>query len=181
MLKQITSKTFHLAALVVLFLLPFNAHMHIPHNENEEYTLKATFLYRFTDYIEWSDDHSDLFSIAILGQSPITAPLLDIAKVKKAKNKKISVTEYSTLEAINTCHILFVPDNCPVPIEKILDRFAGKPVFIVTEKEGYGKKGAHLNFTVFENHLKFEINTKAISRSNLTISAFLLQHAIIVE
>lgn len=181
MLKRIIPKTIPFILCLVLVATPVRAHMSAGHDENEEYTLKATFLFRFTDYIEWPEHRSAFFSVAILGQSPITAPLLEIAKVKNVKEKKISVTEYSALEAIDHCQILFVPADCAVPIETILARFANKPVFIITEKEGYCKKGAHLNFIVAENRLKFEINTKAISRSNLTISAFLLQHAIIVE
>jgi hypothetical protein len=143
----------------------------------KEYALKAAFLYRFIDYVNWKDySKNQTFKIAILEESPITASLLDIPK-----NKKIDIKKYKNLNEISFCNILFVPYNCTIPIETILSKFSGKPVLIVTERNGYGKKGAHMNFIIVENKLKFEVNLKAINKSGIGISSFLLQHAIIVQ
>jgi hypothetical protein len=38
-----------------------------------------------------------------------------------------------------------------------------------------------MNFVMVENKLKFEVNLKAINKSGIGISSFLLQHAIIVQ
>ncbi|HEY4616840.1 MAG TPA: YfiR family protein [Flavobacterium sp.] len=143
----------------------------------KDYALKADFLYRFVDYVYWKNYSKDqTFKIAILERSPITASLL-----KTTKNKKIEIKEYKSLKEIGSCHILFIPYNCTVPIEKILSHFSGKPVLIVTEQNGFGKKGAHMNFVMIENKLKFEVNLKAINKAGIGISSFLLQHAIIIQ
>lgn len=143
----------------------------------KDYTLKADFLYRFVDYVYWKNYSKDqTFKIAILEDSPITASLL-----KTTKNKKIEIKEYKSLKQIRSCHILFIPYNCTVPIETILSNFSGKPILIVTEQNGYGKKGAHMNFVMMDNKLKFEVNLKAINKAGIGISSFLLQHAIIVQ
>jgi hypothetical protein len=142
-----------------------------------EYALKADFLYRFVDYVYWKDySKKQTFKIAILEQSPITASLLNVTK-----NKKIEVKEYKNLNEISFCNILFVPYNCTVPLETILAKFSGKAVLIVTEQNGYGKKGAHMNFVLVDSKLKFEVNLKAINKAGIGISSFLLQHAIIVQ
>ncbi|MFV5690904.1 YfiR family protein [Flavobacterium sp. LT1R49] len=143
----------------------------------KEYALKAAFLYRFIDYVNWKDySKNQAFKIAVLEQSPITASLLEMPK-----NKKIDIKEYKNLDEISFCNILFVPYNSTIPIETILSKFSGKPVLIVTERNGYGKKGAQMNFVIVENKLKFEVNLKAINKSGIGISSFLLQHAIIVQ
>ena len=143
----------------------------------KEYALKAAFLYRFIDYVNWKDySRTQTFKIAILEESPITASLLAVPKTKK-----IEIKEYKDLEEISFCNILFVPYNCTIPIETILSKFSDKPVLIVTERNGYGKKGAQMNFVIVENKLKFEVNLKAINKSGIGISSFLLQHAIIVQ
>jgi len=143
----------------------------------KDYALKADFLYRFVDYVYWKNfSKKQTFKIAVLETSPITSSLLVISK-----NQKIEVKEYKNLNELGFCNILFVPDNCSVPIETIISRFSGKPVLIVTEQKGYGKKGAHMNFVLIENKLKFEVNLKAINKSGIGISSFLLQHAIIVQ
>ncbi|MCE9539182.1 MAG: YfiR family protein [Bacteroidetes bacterium] len=152
------------------------------YTDTQEYTLKAAFIYRFIEYVDWKNSsESETFNIAILEESPITLPLLEITKNKKAKGKKINVEQYKNMDEIDFCNILFVPVNCSIPIETIFAKLANKPVLIVTEHEGYGKKGAHLNFVIVENKLKFEVNPKAINKAGIVVSSFLLQHAIIVE
>jgi hypothetical protein len=143
----------------------------------KEYALKAAFLYRFIDYVNWKEySKNQTFRIAILEESPITASLQDIPKTKK-----IDVKVYKKLDEITFCNILFVPYNSSIPIETILSKFSGKPVLIVTERNGNGKKGAHMNFVIVDNKLKFEVNLKAINKAGIGISSFLLQHAIIVQ
>lgn len=143
----------------------------------KDYELKASFLYRFVDYVYWENySKNQTFKIAILEESPITSALLSMSK-----NKKMNIQEYKNLNDVRFCNILFVPYNCSIPIETILAEFSGKPILIVTEQNGYGKKGAQMNFVMVENKLKFEVNLKAINRSGIGISSFLLQHAIIVQ
>jgi hypothetical protein len=162
---------------IIIILMGANP---MPAQENaggKEYAIKADFLYRFIDYVHWKNySKSQTFKIAILEESPITTSLIDITK-----NKKIEIKEYKTLNEVGFCNILFVPYNCTVPIETILAKFSGKPVLIVTEQVGLGKKGAHVNFIYIENKLKFEVNLKAINKAGIGISSFLLQHAIIVQ
>jgi hypothetical protein len=146
-------------------------------NGAKDYDLKADFLIRFSDYVYWKNrSKSQPFKIAILEQSPINASLLS-----DQNNKKIEVKQYKNLKEVGFCNILFVPYDCSIPIETIISNFSGKPVLIVTERNGYGKKGAHMNFVMVENKLKFEVNLKAINKVGIGISSFLLQHAIIVE
>ncbi|UFH36327.1 YfiR family protein [Flavobacterium acetivorans] len=141
------------------------------------YAMKADFLYRFIDYVRWKDNpKNQAFKIAVLESSPIT-PLL----ISNAKNKKTEIKEYKDIAQVGSCNILFVPYNCSIPIETIISKFSDRSVLIVTERNGFGKKGAHLNFIIIENKLKFEINLKAINKSGIGVSSFLLQHAIIVQ
>lgn len=143
----------------------------------KDYELKANFLYRFVDYVYWKNQSKNqTFSIAVLEESPITNTLLSMSK-----NKKMLIKEYKHLNDIRSCNILFVPYNCSIPIETIISEFSGKPVLIVTEQNGYGKKGAQMNFVMVDNKLKFEVNLKAINKSGIGISSFLLQHAIIIQ
>ncbi|EIA09880.1 YfiR family protein [Flavobacterium frigoris] len=143
----------------------------------KDYALKADFLYRFVDYVYWENySKEQTFKIAVLENSPITSSLL-----KATKNKKIDIKQYKNMREIPTCHILFIPYNCSIPIETILSNFSGRPILIVTEQNGDGKKGAHMNFVMMDNKLKFEVNLKAINKTGIGISSFLLQHAIIVQ
>lgn len=147
----------------------------------QQSAFKAAFLYHFTEYINWGNIKMPTFNFSVLDQSPITKQMQVIASEKKIQDKTVLVKEYSTLDALEDCQILFVPFNSTTPIETILAKYAGKPVLIVTEKEGYGRKGAHINFLMTDNRLRFEINLKAFSSSGIEVSSQLLQHAIIIN
>jgi hypothetical protein len=163
--------------IVIIILMGGNPTSAQEGTRGKEYALKADFLYRFVDYVYWKNySKKQTFKIAILEESPITTSLITITK-----DKKIEVKEYKNLNELGFCNILFVPYNCTIPIETILSKFSGKPVLIVTEQNGYGKKGTHVNFVTVDNKLKFEVNLKAINKAGIGISSFLLQHAIIVQ
>ncbi|WP_413999821.1 YfiR family protein [Flavobacterium sp. W1B] len=162
--------------LGVIFIIMVGNILSAQENANE-YEMKAQFLYRFIDYVSWKNySKNQLFKIAVLDQSPITPLLTAITR-----NKKIEIKEYKNLNEIESCNILFVPYNSNISIEAVLSEFSEKPILIVTERNGYGKKGAHMNFIMIDNKLKFEVNLKAINKSGIGISSFLLQHAIIVQ
>lgn len=156
----------------------------LPPGQTEQYAYKAAFLYRFTDYIEWENlDRSQTFDIAVLGKSPITPQMQTLAGSEKAKNKKMNVKEYASMDELGLPHILFISASNMIPMKNIIEKFSGKPVLIVTElgeREDAYEKG-YINFFISGNKLKFEIRLKAVNNAGIKISSQLLQHAIIME
>lgn len=145
--------------------------------EVEEYVLKAKFIYAFINYVNWdSIAKTDKIKVAILGESPLTYELTNINKTKK-----IEIKEYPDLYEIKNCNIVFVPNDCTYRLFTVLSKFANKPVLIITEKTGYAKQGAHINFIIVQDKLKFEVNLKALKATNLKVSSVLLQHSIIIR
>jgi hypothetical protein len=176
-LKDMTPKHYFFYFIIIITLTGAERVSTTDASIGKDYNLKSELLYRLVDYVNWPNFSTEQsFKIAVLESSRITASLRS-----RAKNKKINVKEYKTLKEIRSCQILFIPYNCTIPVETVLSNFSGKQVLIVTEKRGYGKKGAHLNFVTIESKLRFEVNIKAINKAGITISSFLLQHAIIVE
>ena len=149
-------------------------------SDAQEYILKAAFLYRFTDYVEGNSNGEETFSIAVLGNSRITAPLRSIAGDKKVNNKRIVVKQYDDINGLTgACQMLFISKNYTSSVESAVNKVYDKPVLIITEQPGGCSKGAHINFFTSENKLKFEVNLRSARRSNLKISSQLLQHAYI--
>jgi hypothetical protein len=148
---------------------------------SSEYSLKAVFIYRFTDYIDWSNNNDDAFNIGVIGESPIISSLGQLAKDKKIKNKSINIRKYDNLNDINSCQLLFISRNSTYPIETIISKINNSQILIICEQQGYASRGAHINFVNTDNKLKFEINLKSVAQVGLRISSQLLQHAILVE
>ncbi len=149
--------------------------------ETKEYSLKAAFIFNFTNYIDWSGTESrDEFIIGVIGNSPINSPLEEIAKNKTVKDKKIILRQFNNANEISFCHILFIGRETPVPLRDIFAK-TGKGTLTVGEQAGYAKEGIAINFIIINNNLKFEANTKTMQTAGLKVSSQLLKLAIVVE
>jgi hypothetical protein len=167
--------------LIFLLVLQVFAVTATAQSQEQEFNLKAVFIYNFTKYIEWeSDPNSSEFIIGIVGYSGIDKPISEISKLYLAKNKRIVIRHFIRPEEIGTCHILFIPKGCPYSLSSVLDR-VGKGTLTVSEESGYAKQGTAFNFFVSNEKIKFEANLKAIYAAGLKAGAQLLKLAQIVD
>lgn len=149
---------------------------------SKEYELKAAFIYKFTNYIEWgSQIPGNDFIIGIIGPSPIKKQLIEIANSKKINNKRIIVRQFDKPEEITACHILFIPQKTSRDLNNIILKATNTGTLTISEKAGYAALGTALNFILVNDKLKFEANPKAISAAGLSASSQLLKLAIIVD
>lgn len=165
--------------IVILSLTGFSPGVQ---TEAEEYNLKAAFIYNFTKFIDWDSlIPGNEFIIGVVDSSPIYEPLTEIAKTNTVNDRKIIIRQYSKLDEISLCHVLFISRNTSLSLDDILAKAAVKGMLTISEKAGYAKQGTAINFIVVNNKLKFEANTKTINSAGLTASSQLLKLAIIVE
>jgi hypothetical protein len=148
----------------------------------QEYDLKAAYIYNITKFIYWeSTIPGNEFVIGVLGPSPIYEPLLDVVKGKTVNNKKIFVRQYTKVEDLNNCNMLFIPNNTNIPLNEILFKAKANKILTVSEKEGYGKQGTAINFVTINGKLKFEVNIKTLEALGLKASAQFLKLTIIID
>ncbi|SKB51671.1 YfiR family protein [Daejeonella lutea] len=155
--------------------------------QGQEYNLKAAFLYRFLDYVEWNNNSSwnntteDPLRIAILGESGLYGPLMEISRDKKAGTRTIRVRQINSVSEIGSSQVIFVSRNYKYGIDAVLNRMLDKPALIISEQKGDVEKGSHINFLIADNKLKFEVNLKTAARSGIKIGSQLLQHATLIK
>jgi hypothetical protein len=159
------------------FLLPFLK------RRDEEAQLKAAFIYRFTEYIQWkSVEEAETFNITVLGQSPVTGYLQKLAESKLVLNKKIVVTAVQNVsQAKMPCHMVFQSRESLELLRNIVNSYKGKPTLIVTEEAGDLEKGAHINFVLSDEKIRFEVNLASMKASGLDASAQMLNLATYVK
>lgn len=146
-----------------------------------EADLKAAFIYNFTKYVDWdSTNAEDNFTIGVIGSTPVTKSLNEIASTRMVNNKRIQIRNFSKPEDISYCNILFIPQNTPYSLESILNK-VGKGVLTIGEETGFAKMGTAFNFVIKDDKLKFEANLKTINSQGLRASSQLLKLAKIVE
>lgn len=162
-------------------LLLISTGMAMGQSANKEADLKAVFIYNFTRYIDW--DTSTLgknFVIGVVGNSPVTASLTQIAATSLVSNRKIVVQVFESPEAIRNCQMLFIPYRSPHSLQSILIN-TGASVLTVSEEEGYARRGTAINFVLQNNKLKFEINITELAARNIKASSQLLKLATIIQ
>lgn len=148
----------------------------------QEYNLKAAFLYRFLDYVDLNGGNNmEPLHVAILGESEIYEPLTEISRTKKAGTRVITVRQVNSVTEIGNSQIIFVSRNYKFPIDVVTNRLSDRPALIVSEQKGELEKGSHINFIVAENKLKFEVNLGTASRAGIRIGSQLLQHALVIK
>jgi uncharacterized protein DUF4154 len=166
-------------SLILFLLLTFMGLAKL-HAQEQEADLKAVFIYNFTRYIDWGFNSSDDFVIGVVTQSQVDKALAQIARTNTVKNRRIVIKHFSRPEDITYCNILFIPKNCPFPLQTILDKI-DKGTLTVSEEPGFARQGTAFNFILINDKLKFEANLKAIYSAGLRAGSQLLKLAIIID
>ncbi|MGK7396562.1 MAG: YfiR family protein [Candidatus Cyclobacteriaceae bacterium M3_2C_046] len=161
--------------LVMFFSLIFQI------GQAQDYKFHSVFIYNFTKYIEWPSSYkSGEFVIGVLGKSTVSDKLKEMAAIKSVGSQPISVKEYSSVEEIGKCHILFIPDNKSNFLENAIAKFTSSPTLLITEKAGMGKKGSGINFVLQGGKWKFELNKTALEQAQLKVATDLEKLAIVI-
>lgn len=161
-------------ALTVLFLPAGRAGA----QEANEYEVKAAYLYNFARFVEWPDnvslDPNGPLVIAILGRDPFGGEIDRFIQGKTVNGRRLVIKRFSSLEAYEQCHILFVSSSEKRNLPRILAAVRNSSVLTVSETDRFAQIGGIINFITIENSIRFEINQAAAERVGLKISYKLL-------
>jgi hypothetical protein len=130
----------------------------------------AIFLYNFTKYVHWPEGSlAGDFKITVVGSSKVTQELTAIVQNKTVLGRKIVVSQVNTAQELTGAHLVYLSGGRSGDLEELLQKLAGKPVLVVTERDGLVRKGASISFvTLDDNSLRFTLNDKALN--NLQIA-----------
>ncbi len=143
---------------------------------------KAVYLYNFSKYFDWPSDYkSGNFIIGLIGKPSLYNELATMASTKSIGSQKFEIKIFENLESVSRCHMLYVPSETNLPLAKVLGKIKGQSTLLITEKEGYAKQGATINFVVQNNKVKFELNKSTINKYELKVSSSLESLAILVD
>jgi len=140
--------------------------------------IKAAFLFNFTKFVEWpASDPTQPFRICTVAEPSFGLAVERTVTGETAGGRPIEHHAPQTPDAARPCHILFVGRLENDRIERWLAAVRGAPMLVVGESRGAWDRGAHINFVLEENRVKFDVNPEAASRAGLTVSSKLLRVA----
>ncbi len=143
-----------------------------------EEAVKAAFLFRFGDYVEWPPEASaNGTSIAILRAPAVAAELRRLLAARTGPNEPVRVREITRLDELDDERIVFVGRGQEVAIERLAKRYPERAFLLVTDSPGALARGAIINFVLSEQRVRFEVSLPAAESAQLKLSSRLLSVA----
>jgi hypothetical protein len=150
-----------------------------------DYELKAAYIARFTEFIEWpnpaSTGNNKVFTICVFGNHPILTPLTELRRLMNVANRSIEVYSISRPEEAARCEIVFVPFSENQRIKEIHQHTANKPVLIINEVPATPTQGQLISLYKEGDRLRIQIHLHAAQEAGFSISSRLLKLASVVE
>jgi len=155
------------------------------HDNTSTNHLKAAFIIRFAEYIEWppnstiNDDHTPV-TIGVIGDSPLFSLLIQNTKNVKIMGKKIIVISISNPSDITECNIIFISKIPQKDLKQILSEADQHPILTVGDTRDYEKMGVIINLFETGDHVRFNINKLAAQRNGIVLSSKIMRLARVV-
>lgn len=145
--------------------------------EAAEYQIKAAFLCKFGNFVEWPADagSSDLpFTIGVLGPAMVAQAIEAAARGQTVNGRPISVRPLQRGDPLDGLGIVFVARSHSARLGEVLSAIKDRPILTVTELTPGQATAGMINFVVVDDKVKFDVALPTASRNNLKISARLL-------
>ena len=165
------------SALALVFFWAAGAMAQVD-TRSAEIRIKAAFLYRFGDFVEWPQGAfarpDGAFVIGVLGAEDIAAELERVVADRKIQGRPVMVKRLRRGEPVAGMHMLFLGESESARSGEVLAAARGHPVLTVTEGANGLRSGSVINFVAVDEKVRFDVALAAAERSQLKISSRLL-------
>lgn len=152
--------------LLIVALVVFSGQMFA---QTTNYQVYSLFIVNIAKYSAWPNASSE-FSITVLGKSKVYDELLK-QSAKGVNGVPLKVKQADAESDIGQPQIIYVSEGKSSSLDEILKLTNGKPVMVITEREGLVKKGAGFSFLVTENNtLRFDLNNTELEKRQIKVS-----------
>jgi YfiR/HmsC-like len=147
----------------------------------EEYRIKAAFIFHFAQLVDWPPDtpidtENSLF-VCTLGEDPFQGALEGSLAGKLVGNRVMRIRHLAQAQNLQSCQILFIGKGQSKRIPALLTDLHHAPVLTVGETAGFVGVGGMIGFLLQQNKVRFEINLAAAESARLKIRSRLLMLA----
>ena len=149
-----------------------------------EYQLKAAFLSKFPEFTEWPESalsSRQTIEICVPRPSPFGKALAELVAGETLRGRTLVTREIGTVEAIDTCQLLFVPLRSAIDRKQLLARAEKLPVLTVGDYPSFLDEGGIVNLRIVAGRVRFEIDVTAADRAGVRLSSQLLRLAVNVR
>lgn len=163
--------------LAVLALWPACAHA--AGSGSPEDAVKATFLYKFADFVQWPTGSAvnATFRLCAVGNDGVTA-LMDRAAVgQRVGDRPVAVKHLQQVSPADGCDAAYLAGSAAQSAEAAAAALQRSPVLTVIDGENHPGVPAIIKFVVAEGRVRFDVDDAAAAGSHLMVSSRLLDLA----
>lgn len=147
-----------------------------------EYSVKATFLYKFAGYVQWPAgafaSPAAPLVVCVVGNDPFGVTLDKAVAGQRFEGHPIQVLRTEGREPEGPCHIAYLGGDSVQRVNQAAHQLRQRGALTVSDLPG---SDASINFVLAENRVRFEIDQAAAAQAGLGISSKLLNLAIAVK
>jgi hypothetical protein len=168
-----------LAALLLALVPPGSLAQPDGGERVSEQSVKAAYLYRFADYVEWPQAPAAAgmpITIGVLGADLLAEELSRMTVGRSIDGRPIEVRRLEPEQPFADLEVLFIGADADDP-GAVLALARALPLLTVTEAEGALADGSIVNFVTSQQRIRFEISLPAAESSGLRLDSGLLSVA----
>lgn len=153
-------------------------------SSEQEYNVKAAFIYNFSKFIDWPESASEKstdFNICIVGSNPFGENTLSAISTKTTKQKNVKFLNIESVEQLSYCYIAYIDDSKSAFGKDIIHASKHHNVLTISDQNNFTSNGGAIELFTSNRKVRFKINLAASKRAQLIISSRLLDLAIKVE
>jgi len=140
--------------------------------------VKAAFLYKFLDYVDWPAGAfarpDQPIVVGVLGADDLQAELSDAVRGRTVGDRPVEVRRVRPGDPVTGLHVLFVGAPEHARIASITRSAQGRGLLVVSESDDALDLGSTINFVVQEGRVRFEVALPAAERAGIKLSSRLL-------
>jgi YfiR/HmsC-like len=147
-------------------------------SNDDEYRVKAAFLYHFAQLVDWPADKltatDNSLLICTLGQDPFNGALESAIAGKAIGARVVRVLHLKQSEGMKACQNLFFGAAQLKHVPALVADLQNAPVLTVGETAGFLGAGGMICLLLKDSKVRFEVNPDAAQSANLKIGSRLL-------
>ena len=150
----------------------------------DEYRLKAAFVYRFPQFVEWpagAREGRANVEICVLQPNPFGDVLTELVRGEAINGRPLVVRLVSADDVLDTCHMLVAVGRAGRDAGDLIKRLASRPVLTVGDRDGFLDSGGMIALRIVDRRVRFEVSATNAKRAGLHLSAQLLRLAATVH
>jgi hypothetical protein len=149
----------------------------------DELTLKAAFVSKFPQFVEWPSSvwTRDSFDVCVIAPPTFGAALAGLVSGELLHEQEMRVRHVDGERDIAACAVLFISSSSIKVARELLQTARYRPILTVGDSETFLDEGGMIGLRVLKGRVRFEVNPSAASLAGLQISSQLLKLALNVR